>query len=150
MLTGDITSWITVMMYTQFYITFKGHDNETQTVKMHQSMGSLFYEYKVNFVFSDCDHACMRSKNMYSGTVNDQGLIYFIVGEGGNRAHHNKYYVHDDPEEWVDVRDKLVYGFGTLEATNRTSARWEWIMDPNDERVAFSDDVWLLNYFYLW
>jgi hypothetical protein len=38
----DITPWVTVMMHTQFYITFKGYDNKLQTVKIHQSMGSLF------------------------------------------------------------------------------------------------------------
>jgi hypothetical protein len=86
---------------------------------------------------------------MYNGTVNDQGPIYFIVGEGGNRERHSKYYVHDDPEEWVAVRDTSVYDFGALEATNGTSARWGWIMDPNEEGATFSDDVWLCNHLYL-
>ncbi len=56
--------------------------------------------------------------------------------------------MHDNPEEWVTVRDKSVYSFGALEATNRTTARWGWIMDPDDEGAAFSDDVWLCNHFY--
>ena len=144
----DITPWIIVMMHTQFYTTFKGHDNEFQTNVMRDSMEHLFYEYGVNLVFSGHDHGYMRSKNMYNWTVDESGPIYIIVGEGGNREGHIKNYLHDDPEEWVDVRDKSVFGFGTLEVVNRTSAHWKWIMDPNDEGASFTDDVWLSNKYY--
>lgn len=145
----DVTPWIIVMMHTQFYTTFKGHDNETQTNNMRDSMEPLFYKYGVNIVFSGHDHAYMRSKNMYNWTVDENGPIYFIVGEGGNREGHIKNYLHDDPEEWVDVRDKTVFGFGTLEVVNRTSANWKWIMDPNGEGASFTDDVWLSNQYYI-
>ena len=84
---------------------------------------------------------------MFNWTVVEDGdaPIYFIVGEGGNREHHVKYYLHDEPEEWVAVQDKTVYRHGTLEFVNETMAQWKWIMDPNDEGLHFTDDVWLPN-----
>ncbi len=91
----------------------------------------------------------MRSKNVYNSIVDKKGPIYVIVGEGGNREHHVKYYLHDIKEDWVEVRDKSVYGFGTLEVVNKTSAHWKWIMDSNYGGFSFSDDVWLSNTFYV-
>ena len=143
------TPWIIIMMHTQFYTTFRGHDDEYQTNEMHEAMEPLFYEYGVNFVFSGHDHAYMRTKNMFNYAIDKHGPIYFILGEGGNREHHIKYYIHDKPEEWVNVRDKSVYGFGTFEVRNRTHVHWKWIMDPNDDGLTFTDDVWLTNnHFY--
>ena len=145
----NITPWIIVMMHTQFYTTFQGHDDEFQTKQMRLSMEPLFYKYGVNFVFSGHDHAYMRTKNIFNHSIDENGPVYFIVGEGGNREHHVKNYLHDIPEEWIEVRDKSVYGFGTLEIMNRTNAQWKWIMDANNDGLAFSDNVWLSNNFYL-
>lgn len=144
----SITPWVIVVMHTQFYTTFKGHDNEFQTIDMRRTMEPLFYKYGVNVVFSGHDHAYMRSKPMYNWTVDDEGPVYLIVGEGGNREHHVKEYLHDVPEEWVAVRDKTVYGFGTFEVLNETSANWKWIMDANDDNLTFTDDVWFTNQYF--
>ena len=144
----DVTPWVIVIMHTQFYTTFKGHDDEFQTIGMRNAMEPLFYKYGVNVVFSGHDHAYMRSKPMYNWKVDDNGPVYLIVGEGGNREHHVKEYLHEVAEDWVDVRDKTVYGFGTLEVVNQTSANWKWIMDPtNDDEISFTDDVWLSNHY---
>lgn len=140
------TPWLVIMMHTQFYTTFKAHNNESETTVMCEAMEKLFKTYQVNFVFSGHDHAYMRSKPLYRGKVDKSGLspIYMIVGEGGNREKHVRSYLHNDPEEWVEVRDKSVYGFGSMEFVNETTAFWEWTMDgtPNER---FEDDVWLRN-----
>lgn len=137
------TPWLVVMMHTQFYTTFKGHNEEEETVVMREAMEGLFREYQVNLVFSGHDHAYMRSLPMFHGKVDASGKspIYMIVGEGGNRESHVKNYVHEDPEDWVGVRDKSVYGFGTMEFVNETHANWKWIMDGNTGE-KFEDDVW--------
>jgi hypothetical protein len=136
--------WLLVMMHTQFYTTFQAHNNEEQTTIMREAMEELFLVHGVNFVFSGHDHAYMRSKPMFRGQVVENGKApIFIVGEGGNREGHVKNYLHPDPEEWVAVRDKTVYGFGTLEVFNSTMAQWKWNMGGlvND----FSDDVFFTN-----
>ncbi len=137
------TPWLIVMMHNQFYTTFKGHNNEKETMVMRDAMEELFRKYQVNFVFSGHDHAYMRSKPMFLGKVDKSGKspIYLIVGEGGNRENHSRSYLNEEPEDWVGVRDKNVYGFGTMDFLNETFAHWNWIMDdlPGDK---FEDDVW--------
>jgi len=143
------TPWITIMMHTQFYTTFQGHDAEKETIDMKESMEDLFRDYGVNLVLSGHDHAYMRSNPMYKGKLDKRGKspIYLIVGEGGNREGHNKAYLHPNPEDWVAVRDKSVYGFGLLEVKNSTTAHWRWNMDGKDENDGFHDNVWLTNQF---
>jgi Predicted phosphohydrolases len=137
--------WLLVMMHTQFYTTFQAHNNEEQTTIMREAMEELFLEHGVNFVFSGHDHAYMRSKPMFRGKVVENGKapIYIIVGEGGNREGHVKNYLHEEPEEWVAVRDKTVYGFGTLEVLNATQAQWKWNMGGVVNE--FNDDVLFTN-----
>mmetsp|Transcript_3373 Transcript_3373/g.5194 ORF Transcript_3373/g.5194 Transcript_3373/m.5194 type:complete len:627 (-) Transcript_3373:79-1959(-) len=138
------TPWLVIMMHTQFYTTFKAHNDEEETVVMRGAMEELFLRYHVNLVFSGHDHAYMRSRPMFEGRVveNGQAPIYMIVGEGGNREEHVKDYLNENPEEWVEVRDKSVYGFGTLEVINATSAQWIWNMGGSH---GFQDDVWMSN-----
>lgn len=142
------TPWLIVMMHTQFYTTFLGHNDEQETTIMRESMEPLFTKYHVNLIFSGHDHAYMRSKSMASGKVDKEGLspIYLIVGEGGNREGHSKSYLNKEAEEWVDVRDKSVFGFGTLEVVNASFSFWRWIM--NGEEDSFSDDHWFRNHYY--
>lgn len=139
------TPWLVIMMHTQFYTTFKAHNDEEETIIMRQAMEELFLHHHVNLVFSGHDHAYMRSKPMFEGGVVENGRapIYMIVGEGGNREKHVKHYLNKDQEEWVAMRDKSVYGFGTLEVVNATSAQWIWNM--GEKYYGFQDEVWIHN-----
>jgi len=145
------TPWVVVMMHTQFYTTFHAHNDEIQTTIMRNSMEPLFVKYRINLVISGHDHAYMRTKSMSAGEFDPSGTspMYVIVGEGGNKEGHVKEYISDNVEEWVAVRDKTVYGFGTLEVVNATSARWKWIMDQDNDDSSFSDDTWMLNQLFL-
>lgn len=141
------TPWVIVMMHTQFYTTFKAHNDEKQTMIMKNAMEPLFKEYGVNIVISGHDHAYMRTKPLFEGQVDPSGKspVYFIVGEGGNREGHVKRYLHEKPESWVAVRDLTVFGFGTLDVMNATHAKWQWNMDGRTD--GFKDDVWFENQF---
>ena len=144
------TPWVIVIMHTQFYTTFLAHNDELQTTIMREAMEPLFLKYKVNLVFSGHDHGYMRTKSMYNGTVDESGKspVYLIVGEGGNREHHVNSFLNDTAEDWIGVRDKTVYGFGTLEVINRSIARWKWIMDGlSDNGTSFTDDFIFTNQF---
>ncbi len=141
------TPWVMIMMHTPYYNTFDAHNNERQSLDMQSSMESLFRDYGVNIVLSGHVHAYMRSKPMYKGKVDESGKspIYMIVGEGGNREGHVKEYLRPDPEPWVAVRDKSVYGFGMLNVMNATTAHWKWNMNGMED--AFKDEVWITNQF---
>lgn len=92
------TPWLVVMMHTQFYTTFKAHNDEQESVAMRH----------LNFVISGHDHA-YRTKPMFQGKVDKSGkspTYNMTVGEGGNREDHVKNYIHADPEDWVGARDK--------------------------------------------
>jgi len=142
------TPWLIVMMHTQFYTTFEGHKGELETTIMRKSMEPLFVKHNVNLVFSGHDHGYMRSKSMVNGTVDSTGLspVYLIVGAGGNREGHSRKYLNEEPEEWVNMRDKSVFGFGTLEVINASIANWKWII--NGEDSGFLDDYWFRNQYY--
>ena len=60
-------------MHTQFYTTFKAHNDEQETVVMRDEMEKLFRDYHVNFVISGHNHAYMRSKPMFQGKVDKSG-----------------------------------------------------------------------------
>jgi hypothetical protein len=144
----EVTPWLVIAMHTQFYTTFKGHDQESQTIVMKDSMEVLFAQYRVNFVVSGHDHAYMRSKSVFHGVVDESSLapVYIIVGEGGNKEGHVKEYLNPDPEIWVASRDKTVYGFGSLLIVNKTHAYWKWIMNESDR--PFVDETLFYNSLY--
>lgn len=144
------TPWVIVAMHTQFYTTFQGHNNETQTIRMRDAMEDLFLQYRVNLIVSGHDHAYMRSTSMFRGVLDESQLspVYIIVGEGGNKEGHVKDYIHKDPESWVASRDKTVFGFGSLIIINNTHLHWKWIMDESADVGLFADEIWLYNSLY--
>lgn len=148
-----VTPWVVVVHHVQFYTTFLAHNDEAQTTVMRQAVEPLFVKYGVNLVVSGHDHAYMRSRPMKYGASDPtrKSPVYIIVGEGGNREHHVKDYLHPEPEEWVDRRDRTEYGFGTLEAVNSTWARWRWVRDGSsaDADGGVTEDVWLRNQHFL-
>ena len=109
-------------------------------------MEPLFVEYFVNFVISGHDHAFMRTHPMVGKKldVSGKGPIYFTLGAGGNREHHARGYIHDEPEIWVAKRDNFEYGYGHFFAPNATHAHFSWVRDGTTDQ-GDHDDVWLTN-----
>lgn len=141
-----LTPWLVVNFHCPLYTTFLGHNHESQSQAMRKSMEPLFIKYGVNLVFSGHDHAYMRTHHLAYGKTDLNGTspIYFIVGAGGNREQHSRGYIHNKPEEWVAIRDRFEYGYGSLFVPNATHGYFAWVRDGTTEAGAH-DNVWLEN-----
>lgn len=127
----DVTPWLTVTIHCPLYNTFAWHRRDKQSTLARKYLEELFYKYNVNFVLSGHLHAYMRTKPIYNNRSDKKGPIHVMLGNGGRQA--NTPYFHEEPEEWIAVRDHTTYGYGTLEFVNKTHARYEWVQtDAND------------------
>ena len=74
---------------------------------------------------------------MFSGT-HGRAPVYTIVegGEIGSREEHVKQYLNENPEEWVVLRDELVYGFCTVEVVNATGFG-TWVVVATGSKTTF-------------
>ena len=140
------TPWLLVSFHSPLYTTFLGHIDEIEAVNMRTAMEPLFLQYKVNLVISGHDHAYMRTKHMFQGKVDPEGLapIYLSLGMGGNREQHSAGYRQLFPEEWVEKRSLADYGYGLLRIPNATHARFHWIRDYTTH-YGIHDDAWISN-----
>uniref|UniRef100_A0A7S4VE98 Purple acid phosphatase n=1 Tax=Ditylum brightwellii TaxID=49249 RepID=A0A7S4VE98_9STRA len=148
-----ITPWVIVLVHAPIYNTFLDHQNEAPTLSLKSFMEPLFVRYQVNLVISGHLHAYTRTKSVAFDVVDETGKSpkYLIVGEGGNHEGHVKAFMNEEQEDWVELRDKSVFGFGTLEIYNERRARWKWIMDDEHKKdePRFTDDVVLENGYFL-
>mmetsp|Transcript_27190 Transcript_27190/g.32973 ORF Transcript_27190/g.32973 Transcript_27190/m.32973 type:complete len:563 (+) Transcript_27190:35-1723(+) len=145
-----VTPWLFVVTHCPIYNTFNAHQNETQTLQMQEALEPLFVKYHVNIVFAGHTHGYMHSKNVQFGLLNKKAPIYVIVGEGGNREEHVRYYLDEEEmEDWVEVRDKTEFGFGTVELLNDTHVRWKWIRNEDVDVAFVSHEYYIENQVFL-
>eukprot|EP00546_Thalassionema_frauenfeldii_P017545 CAMPEP_0178897234 /NCGR_PEP_ID=MMETSP0786-20121207/1631_1 /TAXON_ID=186022 /ORGANISM="Thalassionema frauenfeldii, Strain CCMP 1798" /LENGTH=526 /DNA_ID=CAMNT_0020567757 /DNA_START=149 /DNA_END=1726 /DNA_ORIENTATION=- len=134
--------WLVVVFHCPIYTTFAGHVNETQAVRMKQSMEPLFISHGVNFVVTGHDHAYSRSKPIGNNNGGrGRGPIYLALGAGGNRERHSPGYQHVSvPESWIATRTLEDYGYGKLFLANATHAHVTWVKDFVEHPASnFSD-----------
>jgi hypothetical protein len=102
----------------------------------------------------------MRSHPTAFSKRDPRGPIHIIQGNGGRQA--NDLFYSDASEEWVDVRDHSMYGYGSLELVNNTYAMWKWIKTGfnaegeggiHDQRfdpdLNVHDEIWVRNQLYV-
>lgn len=150
-----LTPWLIVTFHTPFYTTFLGHLNEYQVLDMKHSIEPLLNQYHVNIIVSGHDHAYMRTKSiLYNNrhpftkpTIDpENGIIYFIIGTGGNSdGGHSSLYIHPFfPETFVAKRSVLDYGYGLFQLYNTSHAYYQWMKDDN-VNPNFQDSIWIIN-----
>lgn len=70
------------------------------------------------------------------------GIVYWVVGDGGNREGLAPTYIDPQPA-WSAFR-QADYGFGLFHIHNATHARIEWYEDREiGERAVLRDTAWL-------
>ena len=121
----SITPWLIVTLHCPLYTTFQTHHTELFTTEAQAILEPIFVGNTVNFVIAGHIHAYMRTHPIAFSRRNPRGPIHIIQGNGGRQA--NDMYYSDAAEEWVDVRDHSMYGYGTLELFNNTHAMWKWV-----------------------
>ena len=139
------TPWLLAMMHCPWYNSNTNHYLEAQTVVQKSYFEDLFYNYRVNAVFSGHVHAYERSFPVYNGTVQKGGIQYFNIGDGGNREGHAVGY-HEPSPAWSAYRDDSSFGSGRAVLQNTTHMLWEWRRNEDGESVI-TDQSWILNDF---
>jgi hypothetical protein len=129
--------WLIVLMHCPFYNSNIYHQNEIQTINMSKSMEKILYDYKTNIIFSGHVHAYERTYPIYNNKINKNGPIYIVIGTGGNSEGHYTNYLNKP--EWSAYRNGLEYGYGKLEIFNKTTSKWSFII--NDENNKSSNKI---------
>jgi len=120
-----VTPWLLFTYHVPIYNTFEVHQHDAQMFMMREHIEPLLVRYKVNVVFNGHIHAYERTKPVAFGKVTKTGPIHIVMGAGGRAA--KAQFMSDTPEDWVEVRDATIYGYGLLEICNKTHARWDWV-----------------------
>lgn len=135
------TPWVLVAYHVPIYNSFEVHQKDYQLFKAREHIEPLLVKYKVNLVFNGHIHAYLRTKPVAFGKASKTGPIHIVLGAGGRAAKAD--FLHDEPEEWVEMRDATIYGYGLLEICNRTHARWDWVHtgQEGDHNVVYKENV---------
>jgi hypothetical protein len=151
----SVTPWLVVMIHCPIYSTFKNHRDEIFITAAQTHLEPLFFNFSVNVVFAGHVHSYMRTAPTANSTVHPRGPIYIIQGNGGRQV--NEPYLNEVPEEWVEVRDNSMYGYGTLELFNHTHAKWTWVKTgfntnvtgQSEPNFSIHDDFWIMNQLFV-
>ena len=75
------TPWVVVMVHAAWYCSNTVHWKEAE--KMRLAMEPLLYSYGVDIVLAGHVHAYERSTAVYLEEVNECGMSYLVLGDGG-------------------------------------------------------------------
>jgi len=140
------TPWIIVVMHCPWYSSNKDHYEEKQTVLMRDSMEKMFHKNNVNLVLNGHVHAYERTFPVYKNDVQENGIVYITIGDGGNLEGHATDY-RKQPV-WSAYRNGTQYGHGELEVFNSTTLEWRWFRNI-DGVISYKDEYVLENSYYL-
>jgi len=118
------TPWVVVSMHCPWYSSNMHHHNERQTVAMKSSMETIFYQYHINLVLTGHVHAYERTYPVYNNNTVSDGVVYVVIGDGGNQEGHA--YGYFDQPSWSAFRNGTQYGHGEIHVYNNTHMMWEW------------------------
>lgn len=122
------TPWLVVLMHAPWYNSNEAHQDEKEPqFNMKLQMEDLLYRHQVNIVFAGHVHAYERSLPVYKNIVDQKGIVYVVVGDGGNREGLASSFLNPQPT-WSVRRDAL-YGFVNLNIQDDLHASIEWIAD---------------------
>jgi len=139
----EITPWVVVSMHCPWYNSNTAHYEEQQAVEMRTNMEALFYEHKVNMVFTGHVHAYERTFPVYEGKKTVDGSVYLTIGDGGNAEGHSNEY-HEPTPEWSAFRNGTQYGHGVIQFYNESHMEWQWHRNIDHEPVV-TDSYLLCN-----
>lgn len=121
----SVTPWLLAVLHTPIYNTFSLHQKDKQIIAAKEHLEPLFVKHKVNLVFSGHIHAYLRTTNVIMDEVDPTGPVHITIGAGGRKC--EAPFKNAEPEQWVEVRDATIYGYGMFRILNRTTAEWDWI-----------------------
>lgn len=135
------TPWLLVMFHCPLYNTFRPHQKDMQILKGREFIEPLLVQHKANLIFNGHIHAYQRTKNVAMGNLTKTGPVHIVMGAGGRAA--AAEFLNPEPEEWIEMRDATIYGYGLLELYNKTHAHWDWVHTGNssDHNAVWRQNV---------
>ncbi|MEW5303418.1 MAG: hypothetical protein WDW36_006112 [Sanguina aurantia] len=82
------TPWLIVQFHAPWYVSVGGGDFKSNEC-MRQAMEDIFFQAKVNFVFSGHAHQYERSYPVYQHQAMPNAPVYFLIGNGGTAVGSN-------------------------------------------------------------
>lgn len=139
------TSWLVVSLHAPWYNSNTAHHNEYEEEGMRTAMENLFFENKVDVVFSGHVHAYERSYAVFNNQTTFGAPTYVNIGDGGNREGLAPDYFPQP--EWSAYRESC-FGHGRLDVLNSTHMEWSWhrVIDQEDvigDHVSFIKNSFL-------
>jgi len=143
------TPFVVAMMHGPWYNTNAAHHDEKMTLNMKATMEELFFQYRVNAVFSGHVHAYERSFEVFRNETYTEGgaTTYFVLGDAGNREGHAETYLQQ--ADWSAFRNGNQFGHAKVTVFNSTVASFEWMRNVDPE-LTVADKVWLVNEASAW
>nr|CCA24554.1 Iron(III)zinc(II) purple acid phosphatase putative [Albugo laibachii Nc14] len=136
-----LTPWLCVLMHGPWYNSNTAHQNRREPhFEMKKNMESLLYDNKVDVVISGHVHAYERSLPVWKEQVRLDGIVYVVVGDGGNREGLASSFLQPAPQ-WSAFR-KALYGYILWNVTNQTHAALEWYAH-NEKGAQIEDVFWI-------
>jgi hypothetical protein len=139
------TPWIIAMMHAPFYNSNRGHWMEGEL--MRRELEPLLYEFGVDVVLSGHVHSYERTYPVFNNTVDECGITYFNLGDGGNYegAYADWWYLPDTgaAPTWTAFREGS-FGVGELVVLDEDTANYSWHRhacqdsDPTNYNMNFS------------
>jgi hypothetical protein len=124
----DRTPWVMVMVHAAWYCSNSVHWKEAE--RMRIAMEPLLYSYGVDIVLSGHVHAYERTTAVYLEEVNECGMSYLVLGDGGNYEAEVTPWREDASTPtgmpaWSAFRESS-FGVGELIVVNSTHASYSW------------------------
>jgi len=135
-----VTPWLVVALHRPTYNGYNDSDWTIGVAAVAQLEG-LFLNASVDLVLAGHYHNYLRTASMARFAVDPTGAapVYVTVGTGGATYHVEE--VRSDARAWTVATD-AEWGFGVVEAFNRTALRWTFRTNVNGGAVR--DEAWIL------
>ncbi|KAF4320107.1 hypothetical protein BBO99_00002441 [Phytophthora kernoviae] len=137
----SVTPWVVVIMHGPWYNSNTAHQGMEPHMIMKKHMEELFYHYKVDLAIAGHVHAYERSHPVYKEKVQEDGTVYVVLGDAGNREGLAPTYFNPQPD-WSAFR-QADYGYSLLKVLNRTHATMQWYEDQAEGDAILADTVML-------
>ncbi|DAZ94796.1 TPA: hypothetical protein N0F65_002409 [Lagenidium giganteum] len=136
-----LTPWLAVIMHGPWYNSNTAHQGAEPHHFMKIDMEDILFQYNVDVVLAGHVHAYERTHPVYHEQVRNDGIVYVVIGDGGNREGLAKDFLHPQPQ-WSAFR-RANYGFGLFRVANTTHAAIEWYENAVDGEATLRDTAWI-------
>lgn len=97
----------------------------------------------MNIAITGHVHAMERTLPVYQNQTVADGIVYIVIGDGGNREGHAATYSNPQPE-WSAFRNGTQYGHGEISLWDQNKMTWRWMRNVDGEIVS-KDEIVLCN-----